>query len=49
MSLTDNALGLRALGYVPVRARFEDTGSAAAMEVVVVIGVLLGEVGHLRE
>lgn len=49
MYLRLNALGLRALGYVPVRARLEDTGNAAAMEFAVGVGVLAGEAGHLRE
>lgn len=41
--LTDDALGLRALAYAPLRARLEDTGSAT--EVGVGVAVVVGEAG----
>ena len=48
-SLTYDALGLRALADAPVRARLEDTGSAAAIEVAVGVGVLVNEAGRLED
>jgi hypothetical protein len=48
-SLTFNALGLRALADVPVRARLEDTGSTTAIEVTVGIGVLVSEASCLGD
>ena len=48
-SLTNDALGLRAFAYVPGRARLEGTGSAAAREVAIGVGVFVGEAGHLGD
>ena len=45
-SLTKGSLGLRALAYGPVRARFEETGSATAVEVVESVGVPISEAGR---
>lgn len=46
-SLTFDALGLRALADAPARARFKNTGSAAAIEVTVGVGVIVSEAGRL--
>ena len=46
--LTFDALGLRALADGPVRARLEDTGSAAGIKVAVSVGVFVSEADIVR-
>jgi hypothetical protein len=48
-SLTFDALGLKALADAPVRARLEDAGSTAAIEVAVGVGVLVSEADRLGD
>ena len=45
-SLTFNALGLRAFAGVPVRARLEYAGRAAAIEVFIGVGVVFSQAGR---